>query len=412
MSNNSSDQCRRLIKQRINKGNNDSRDTYGDMLSKSKETGITRFMFQNINGLGTTEKSNKREYLREFIDYYNINIMALAEVNINWRIVGKKSLYTLSKKWFENSRVVTSNKVITSTKRNHQQGGVTIMSAGDLALKVQPTEVDKKQLGRWCSMKYRGEQGCVTQIVSVYFPCLSKTHGNKTVYCQQQAGLLHLKTTKSVEEAFWSDFWKDIDQWLQQGKNLIIGGDWNTIIHSSPLVETFASRNIFPVITGQHDGPAPATYNNGSYPIDEIFATPGCKIKSCGYLDHGENCSNHQPLWIDFYTESLLGSNPPPVMNIKARRLKTNDPRIVDKYNTVLEEEFEKFDVYTRALELYNECSDTSTATQCAEYKLLDAIQTKAMKKAERKCQRLKMGAVPWSPAIKRACKLIQYIKL
>ena len=167
------------------------------------------------------------------------------------------------------------------------------------------------------------------------------------------------------------------------------------------------------MITSKHKGKSPATYNNGSYPIDDFFASSGLKIKECGYLSHGENCSDHRPIWVDLTTTSVFGANPPTVMSIKARRLKTTDPRIVKKYNTILEEEFERNNIYTRVLKLYNVFSNNLTPEQCAEFDVIDRLRSKAMKKAERKCRKLHMGAIPWSPQLHHAAReLIQYIKL
>ena len=95
-----------------------------------------------------------------------------------------------------------------------------------------------------------------------------------------------------------------------------------------------------------------------------------------------------------------------------ARKLKTSDPRIVSKYNQLLEGEFEKHNVYERALKLYNSFHQNFTNDNCAEYDDLDRIREKAMKKVEKKCSKLHMGAVPWTPEICLARKVIHYIKL
>jgi hypothetical protein len=108
----------------------------------------------------------------------------------------------------------------------------------------------------------------------------------------------------------------------------------------------------------------------------------------------------------------MFGSNPPPVMSVNARRLKTTDPRTVAKYNAVLEEELTKHNVYSKALKLYNECRDTITHEQAEQYNELDRIREESMKTAEKKCRKLHLGAVPWTPEIGRVRKVIQYIKL
>ena len=98
-----------------------------------------------------------------------------------------------------------------------------------------------------------------------------------------------------------------------------------------------------PVITGgRHSGDPPETFNNGSYPIDECFATADLKINKCGFMRHRDNGSDHQPIWLDVDKNSAFGTVTPDIPSFRALKLKTKDPRIVQKYNQVLSEEFEK----------------------------------------------------------------------
>ena len=285
-----------------------------------------------------------------------------------------------------------------------------------MALRVAKLEHDTKYLGRWCSMKIRGKHGTHLRIVSTYVPIVTKSHGNKTVHAQQHAALLRLKETKPVITTFWTDFWKQIDKWLADGEKLVINGDWNQHVQSDALVKAFEARNLIPVVTGgRHEGDPPETYNKGSYPIDECFASAELRIKKCGYLRHGDNGGDHRPLWLDIEKESALGHNLGRTTSHSARRLKTNDPRIVAKYNAVLEEEFDKCDIYNRSLALYNRAMDTQTSwsqEDGIEYDKLDKLRDKAMKKAEKKCRKLHMGAVPWTPEMGYIRKKIHYIKL
>ena len=88
------------------------------------------------------------------------------------------------------------------------------------------------------------------------------------------------------------------------------------------------------------------------------------------------------------------------------------DPRVVAKYNAVLENEFERRNVYERALDLYNQFKSTLTPEQCVEYDLLDQDRIEAMRYAERSCRHIHMGAVPWSPEIQLTMTTILYITL
>ena len=65
----------------------DSRDFYGDKISKSKSKRNIRVIFQNINGLGTLDETDKREQLWQFINTYKIDVFAMAEVNTNWKLI-------------------------------------------------------------------------------------------------------------------------------------------------------------------------------------------------------------------------------------------------------------------------------------------------------------------------------------
>ena len=318
------------------------------------------------------------------------------------------------KGWYKHSRVITSHNILTNTKHPHQQGGVGIIVSGDLALRANEITADKAKMGRWSSTLLRGQQHHNLRIVSVYVPHIPKgaDHGNLTVYSQQQAALLRIKRYSSVIVAFWNDFWRQLDIWIEKGEQILIGGDWNENVYCEKLLEKFRTRNLLPVITTKHTGPAPPTYNKGSYPIDEFFASASLEIKNCGYLEHGTNTGDHCPIWVEMDKAKVLGTNPPPIPKQQARRLQPNDPNVVKKYNHILEQEFEKNNVYQRALNLYNAFSKELTPAQSREYEKLDKIRSKSMKKAERKCRHLHMGAVPWSPVIQHARDSLQYGKL
>ena len=97
-------------------------------------------------------------------------------------------------------------------------------------------------------------------------------------------------------------------------------------MYNETFLESFKQRELIPAITTKHKTKAPATFANGSYPIDEIFVSSSLDILECGYLEHGRNNGDHRPVWIELAKEDALGTNPPPVATYAACRLKTNDP--------------------------------------------------------------------------------------
>ena len=123
--------------------------------------------------------------------------------------------------------------------------------------------------------------------------------------------------------------WTCIDKWLYDGEQLIIGRDWNENVYNTSLLDNFQRRILFPVITSNHKQTAPETYNGGSRPIDEFFASPTLNISACGYMEHGRVNSDHRPIWVEITKDSFLGQNPPPLSSYQARRLRVQDPRTV-----------------------------------------------------------------------------------
>lgn len=86
-----------------------TRLTWGDpLISKNKE--CIRIMFQNINGFG--HKKDDEIKTRGFMDLIKdleSDVFAMAETNIDWRLVPKKkTIWDQTQDWFENRSVVAS----------------------------------------------------------------------------------------------------------------------------------------------------------------------------------------------------------------------------------------------------------------------------------------------------------------
>ena len=62
---------------------------------------------------------------------------------------------------------------------------------------------------------------------------------------------MHIKG--HVITIFWQDFWKQIDEWLDNGEQLIVGGDWNRDVTKSQFLQEFKNRKLVPAISTKHD---------------------------------------------------------------------------------------------------------------------------------------------------------------
>ena len=93
-------------------------------------------MFQNVNGLGYTNKSVKSDSIRKVIVENKLDVMGLAETNINWsKIRRPHTLAQTCKKWFESSKATVSYNMKDRKKASkYQPGGTAVISRGDISL--------------------------------------------------------------------------------------------------------------------------------------------------------------------------------------------------------------------------------------------------------------------------------------
>jgi hypothetical protein len=145
-----------------------------------------------------------------------------------------------------------------------------------------------------------------------------------------------------------------------------------------------------PAITSKHGTRGPGTFSRGSNPIDKIFCSSSIEVKAAGYLVHGTATGDHRPIWIDITKTSALGTNMSKVPTYNARHLKYQDPRVVAKYNKVLEDFLTKHGVYNRIYNLFHTFQSPLTSFQKAEYKALDYLREKGMMIAEKSVENLK----------------------
>ena len=387
--------------------------TWGDnIIGKSKDS--IRIAFQNINGFVTNNSNHKAELTREFIVKHNVDVLTLAEMNANWRIITKNmQLQQLCKGWHEHQHITKSYNYRDRSCHKYQPGGTAIICREEMGLRWLKSEGDDKGLGRWSSMLFRGKNQLRLRVISVYVPTVSQEYGTKKTFHQQQKALLSMGITKNAMTVFWEDLWSIIDGYLDKGEKLVIAGDWNCDVTSDQFLSSFQLRNLIPGITHIHDpNIAPPTFSRGSKPIDEIFVSSSLTINKCGYLEQGSTLSDHRPIWIDLDKDDAFGSKLPPSMSFKARRLKCNDPRIIKRYNDLLETHLRKHGIYARIADLLPILQDRKiTETQLTEFGKINNIVTDGMKKAEHKCRKLKTGNVSWCPKLTIAKKMILYIK-
>lgn len=197
---------------------------------------------------------------------------------------------------------------------------------------------------------------------------------------------------------------------MDRGEHLLFCGDFNS--EYAKLSEWFINKGLRDLLVARY-GKYPITYQISKQdPIDCIFGSPSMEIKIGGCITYNNLIGDHREIWIDIQNELLLGFNHPTLSYPAARRLKMNDHRIVDKYNTLLHEAYLKDNLCERWNDLHSRVTTPLSERQALEYETLDSIQENHIIIAEMKCRKLHNGVIHWSPTYKKVQLELDYRRM
>jgi len=138
-------------------------------------------------------------------------------------------------------------------------------------------------------------------------------------------------------------------------------------------------------------------HNCSTNPIDGIFVPPLLlpHVMS-GYFAFGEGIpSNHRALWIDIPLAALRWFTVPESIPLQARQLKCNDPRIIKKYNDVLQLQLDTHHLPQRIERLTLQMRHNRlTRQQKWDYEEIDHLSSDAKQHSETKCRKLTVSRV------------------
>jgi hypothetical protein len=165
--------------------------------------------------------------------------------------------------------------------------------------------------------------------------------------------------------------------------------------------------------------PTHATYNRNSKgkPIDGIFATAGVQIQAGGYNGFGETVtSTHRALWVDVSIQDLLGnSSRERPLSFQTRRLKTDDPRVVQRYVTSVEAEYRRFCIPQQLLKLLQDVNQQDgriSVGQTRQFEWLHQKSYEIRRQAEGSCRKLRRGKTDWSPSLQKIWDRMEVFRL
>ena len=370
----------------------------------------------NVNNVSPYADEERDSKLFQAIIDTEVDILLMQEIGVNWSAIPRsKQWQNRCDKVFEPG--LTKNRLSCNrndpAKTARQWGGTGVFAQGKISFYAMGSGTDKADLGRWTWARYRGKQGIVLRVVSIYQPCRNQT-GAQSVYAQHRNYFQGKNDDRDPRQAFKEDFKQELNEWIEAGDQVIVGGDVNQSVTHPEIADIFSACDMVNTVFQRHGAnDAPTTYyrTTSGRIVDGIWATPGIAVKKAGFLEPGDFPSDHSLLWMDITYQSALGHNPPHPVAPAARRLKLNYSKVTEKYLNDYERMItaHRLDERQFRLEASTTYAQPLSPRQAQEAEAIDFMRTKCMNKAEGRCRKLKMGKVDFSPKVAKLLRKIAF---
>jgi hypothetical protein len=139
-----------------------------------------------------------------------------------------------------------------------------------------------------------------------------------------------------------------------------------------------------------------ATFFMGSEPIDAIWATRDLKVGHACIMPVGYRVGDHHLFVVDISTASMTGTCPPKIICPALRRLNTKIPECALRFNRTLCKNILHHQLLERMIRMAE--SDSSKEAIWQSLINLTGEGEQYMQHAKKKCRRIKLGRIPFSP--------------
>jgi hypothetical protein len=371
----------------------------------AKGEGVTRLIYENLDGLRNKICGNvKLEKMKTLIDDLEADIACFNEHKQN--LMHKDNVNGFSQLFqggeAEVRSVAAHNRHEGMAVGRRQEGGTAALVFGQLVEQYdfESSGRDELGLGRWVVLVFRGSHELVTRVVCGYCPCVSRKQATRSSY--QQARRFYIQKEQDLtcpRIRFRQDLIAQLQHWRNSGDRIVVCLDANSDIYKKELGQALVSEdglNMSEVVgdyTGKQIGP---TFFRGQKPIDGVWATKDLQVVNACVMPAGFGVGDHRMFVVDFRTQSLVGSSPPKVVRMAARRLNTKIPRVAERYVTTLERLTEEHRLNSRLITVAS--SGLSKELVRWHINKIDQEANDYMRRAERKCRKIRNGRIPFSP--------------
>ena len=246
-----------------------------------------RVLFQNTRGVPKHSCDPLNHAWSSRLSAYGADVALLSEVNANWsQVPHDDSLATRCKQYWTTTRCQVAWNKFNDSPSTHLQGGTANILIGNVSHRSTLSGSDPSGLGRWSWSLLRGPDGLKIVVVSAYAPPKTRFSSN-TVAGQHVTRLRATDDDRSAQSAFFEDLGNEIRKWHDDDCAVILGLDANVDVESSNFNQWHRHLGLTNPLL-QLYGPAPATYQRGSRPIDVILTSIDIEVFRGGMIEPGD----------------------------------------------------------------------------------------------------------------------------
>jgi hypothetical protein len=371
-----------------------------------------RLMVVNVNNFPTEYNAHEKakyDILKQEITSSGAEVIGMTELGRNENnLPNQLKPSNIVKKWFKNG-TATSAWNQRETRSSFEPGGVMSITQGKCSAHTIKRGKDTKNLGRWAWATFKGKQNRKTTVITTYRAT------NHQATAQNQLGTIRQANLSIQPETLWEN---DLSVLIQEKKSLgevIVMGDFNDDLNESEgkVSKFFRSKEMREIISEKY-GKGPATYQFGRNTIDGIYATARISIRQGGYGGMTVTPGDHLCPWVDIEEEDMIGTarddRPPPILYKASSKI----PTVRKAFDKALNEEVSKYNLHEKAESLIEKARTNKrlSEAEAADYERIEERLLRAVKCADTRCRKARMGVTPFSRKQKELMGRIYVLKI
>ena len=117
-------------------------------------------------------------------------------------------------------------------------------------------------------------------------------------------------------------------------------------------------------------------------------------------------------VWADFSYHTVFGQELPSEYRPPSKKLRSNDPRLVKRYNRKVISKLKGAGLIKQAFDLQRKAENYWNSELEAEYNQIQTASVTIRRDVESSLRRLKMGGIRWSPKLQKFRDMIELWKM